>query len=174
MGNVSKERYKELDEWGICHSCKKKFKAPGKQFCLDCLDKKKAITARYRENHPLTDEQKAVRAEHRKKLYNERKENGLCIRCGKPATHGKYCYKHYIQMRKDSLRRSQKATLARHERGLITDYRKENRLCYYCGKPIEEDNPTRACNACRQRQSEASKKAIENTPWKRSNHAMFM
>lgn len=105
MGDISKERYKELDEWGVCHCCQKKFKAPGKQYCPDCLDKSKKARARYRKEHPPTDEQKAANLERQRKLYEERKKNGLCVKCGKLATNGRLCHECYI---KEKNRRSYK------------------------------------------------------------------
>lgn len=170
----SKERYKELDEWGICHRCKKRPKAPGKQYCFDCLEKIREIKASYIAEHPLSEDKKREYNENKVKEYARRKEAGLCVYCGKkPATHGRFCYEHYLHSLNLQREIRAKQKLANPEKVNIRAFRKENRLCCYCGKPIEEGNPTQACNDCRKRRSEIATTANKNHVWRSDNKKAF-
>lgn len=174
MPRISKERYQELDEWGICHRCQKKFKAPGKQFCFDCLEKIRELKASYRAEHSLSEDKKKEYKENKVKEYARRKEAGLCVYCGKkPATHGRFCYEHYLLNARLQKEAKAKYKLANSEKVNIAEFRKENRLCCYCGKPIEEGNPTQACNDCRKRRSEIATIANKNHVWRSDNKKAF-
>lgn len=91
----------------------------------------------------------------------------------KTATHGLYCYEHSIEAKRHSQKMSEKRKQQRHERGLVPDYRKENKLCLWCGKPIEEENIKKGFLVCqyhRELFSEYSKKA-ENCPYRLATKA---
>lgn len=144
--NWKKNRLTEyLDAHKLCHGCMKNEKFGKKQYCPECLEK-----IAMRSLKPGSRET----AERRRERYYSHKENGICIRCHRPATHGIYCYRHYIEMRKISAERARKYAF----RGVPTvyDIRKANHLCRVCGKPIEEGNTTQWCNACRERQSKVA------------------
>lgn len=86
----------------------------------------------------------------------KKKKNRICIRCQERATHGLYCYEHSIQAKKRSVARAEASKRKRHDRGLIDQYRINNHLCRWCGKPAT--GGTMACDYHRKIFAEASKK----------------
>lgn len=67
----------------------------------------------------------------------------ICVRCSKEATHGMYCYEHYIKGHRRSRERAENAKARRHDRGLVTIERKNNGLCLWCGETAM--NGTNVC-----------------------------
>lgn len=121
--------YEWLTEMGLCHRCRKRTVVSGKKFCIECLEKIRE------ENHARYDSEYAKNYQkRRRKIYAEKKEKGICVRCKKDATHGMYCYEHYIKERRRRIKRAETEKRKRHERGLIPEERKANGLCIWCGK----------------------------------------
>lgn len=82
----NKEQYWICKNNGICTKCHSRDAIPGKSLCADCRDKN---NDRRRGKRVIeTVEQKAKRAESKRRLYHYRKENGLCVRCGEKAVSG--------------------------------------------------------------------------------------
>ena len=125
--------YEWLTEMGLCHKCRKEHVVPGKKFCYDCLDKIREDNAKRYDREKAKEYQK-----RRREIYREKKKNGICIRCSKPAPHGMYCYECSIKTRRRNKERSRIRKLEQHERALIPDKRKENGLCRWCGKQAIE------------------------------------
>lgn len=146
---TNEEYYAMLDRAHLCHRCHKEKAFPGRKWCPECLEKKVMNNARQRERVRANPELIQKRQDYARALYHQRKDAGLCTRCGKPATHGTYCYEHYIWMKRQIQKRTQKHRREALDRVNVRDYRRENRLCWFCGAPIEDGNPTKACNACR-------------------------
>lgn len=92
-----------------------------------------------------------------KKNYQEKKRQGICIRCNKKATHSLYCYEHWTQQKRKSTQRAQIRKRDRHERGLINEYRLSHGLCLWCGE--KASGGTHACDKHRAIFLEASLKA---------------
>lgn len=158
---TNQERIAFLDAYKLCHKCGKNKQFPNRKFCAACLEK---ITL---SNIKRYDRQRAHEYQaRRRELYQEHKAKGICVRCSKAATNGLYCYEHSIEAKRHSQRMAEKRKIERHDRGLIPEYRKENNLCYYCGKPIEDSvHHGRACNACAEKMSEYSMKG-DKTYWR--------
>ena len=157
---TSQEKYALLDKLGLCHRCEKAKPIPNRKYCPDCLEK---IAL---DNAKRYDSQKAREYQSRRReIYQQKKEQGICVRCTKKATHGLYCYEHSIGAKRHSAEIASRRKRERHERGLIPDFRRENRLCLYCAKPKEENN-TQICNACRKKASEYSAMA-DKTKWRK-------
>lgn len=152
--------YEWLTQMGLCHKCRKNKVAPNKKFCFDCLEKIREINL----NRYDSEKAKAYQ-ERRREIYRQKKENGICIRCNKRATHGMYCYECYIKQRRRNIERAEKAKISRHERGLIPEERKRNGLCLWCGKKAV--NGINACEKHRDIFSQAAKKAAKNDEWMR-------
>ena len=138
----------------LCHRCRKERQAPGRKFCFDCLDKI------HEENVKKYDPEQAKKyQERRRELYRQKKEKGICIRCKKKATHGMYCYEHYIKAHRRSSERAENAKIERHERGLIPEERKIYGLCLWCGEQAMEG--TNVCERHSKIFSDAGRKAVK-------------
>lgn len=138
---TSKEKYALLDKYNLCHKCEKAKQMPNRKFCPECLEK---IS---NDNQKRYNPEKAHEYQKRRReIYAEKKNNGICIRCTAPATHGLYCYEHSISAKRRSQETSARRKRERHERGLITDYRLEHGLCLRCGQT--NDTNTKLCSKC--------------------------
>lgn len=164
----NRERLELLDKLNLCHKCEKAPQMPNRKFCAECLEKIAEYNAKRYD--PLKAHEYQAR---RRELYQQKKEQGICVRCSKPATHGLYCYEHSIKEKKRSQINAARRKRERHARGLIPEYRIKNRLCLRCGTPIEQDNNTLFCNECRKKCSEWSKigdksyqKQLNNLIWR--------
>lgn len=160
---TSKEKYALLDKLGLCYECHKAKQFGKWKYCPECLEKIAARNARKWAQSIPEERKKAT--EKAKARRHKRKEEGLCPLCGKPATHGIYCYEHSIKEKRHHQELAAKAKQARHDRGLIPDYRKANRLCLQCGAPIEDGNDTMYCNFHREKMVEYNRMA-DSTLWK--------
>lgn len=136
-----KDQYDWYKSHGICVHCRHEKAAKGHVLCLNCLDDARV---RYYKNH--AEERKKRWAEHREEeqarkraLYHERKEQGLCTKCGKPARFGTFCYTCYI-------RQKARRVAASDARGNIRQIREENGLCLKCGEPLNTNK--KLCAKC--------------------------
>lgn len=144
--------YEWLTKMGLCHKCRRNKVAPEKKFCFECLEKIRLLNAKNYDS-----EKAKVYQKRRREIYEQKKETGICVRCDGKATHGLYCYEHYIKERRRTKNRAEKAKSKRHCRGLLTEYRKNNNLCLWCGNPAIPGK-----NCCEKHSimfSEAGKKA---------------
>lgn len=131
---TSQEKYALLDKLNLCHKCEKVRPAPGKKYCFDCLDK---ISE---QNAKRYDPQKAKEYQQRRReIYQKKKQQGICVRCSKPATHGLYCYECSIKAKRKNAATAERRKRERHDRGLIPDQRRELGLCLRCGNPAKND-----------------------------------
>ena len=164
----NKERLELLDKLNLCHKCEKAPQMHNRKFCPECLEKIAEYNAR------KYDSEKAHQYQaRRREIYRQKKEQGICVRCLKPATHGLHCCEHSIEAKRRSQINASRRKRQRHERGLIPEHRIQNRLCLRCGTSIEQDNNTLFCNECRRKCSEWSKmgdksyqKQLNNAMWK--------
>lgn len=161
-----RKRIEWLDKYNMCHKCGKQKKAPGRQFCFDCLDNI-ADTSRRRYDPEKARDYQARRRE----LYQLHKSAGICVRCSKPATHGMYCMEHSIKEKRQSSERAKSEKQKRRERGLVPDYRKNNDLCRWCGKPIDFKHG-QVCAECAAKLSEYSKRG-DKSEWRGMNDLVF-
>lgn len=149
----NQERIKLLDKHNLCHKCEKARQLPNRKFCAECLEK---IA---QENADRYSPEKAHEYQNRRReIYREKKAKGICVRCTKPATHGMYCYECSIKAKKRNNINAQRRKRERHERGLVPQYRIANKLCWYCGKAIEDNKHGYACAECAKVMSEHGKK----------------
>lgn len=159
---TNEEYYAMLDRCHLCHKCHKEKAFPGRKFCPECLEKITLKNAKQYERVRANPELVQKRRDYRRAWYHQHKDAGLCARCGKPATYGRYCYEDYIRMRRRAQKQTEKRRREALDRVNIRDYRRDNHLCWYCGAPIEDGNPTKACNTCRAKHGEWLQK---NNTW---------
>lgn len=117
----------------------------------------------YFEEYQKINKEK-IYAAHRE-AYKEKKENGICVRCAKKATHGLYCRDHYIAEKRKSADRSQIRKNQRQEKGLINEYRRQQGLCLWCGE--KATGGTCACDKHRAIFAQASQKSMGREYWAR-------
>lgn len=106
--------------------------------CPSCAEKR---AERDRKLHS-TEEWKAKDREFHKKLYERRKAQGLCPKCGKPAIPGKsQCLECNLKRRKRYLKKELKSNLTKRE---AKEY---FNMCRCCGKdkPIEGKKLCKSC-----------------------------
>lgn len=173
----SSDRYYWLKEHGICVNCGCVEAEPNRTMCFDCAERARSRDKKYRikkkNDNPNYLKERAASDRDR---YNRHKANGICVRCAKKATHGMYCYEHFIRERRRSINRAQQQRNERHDRGLIPEYRSANGLCFYCGNPIEDylkKTGCKACAACREKISAISSEHNRNHPWRADNRLIF-
>jgi hypothetical protein len=111
-----KEEYYWYKSHKICVICHSEEAEPGRVRCFECGEKQ-----RLRDLKRKRDPEE--RAKQRKKLIQRKKEQGICVRCSKKATHGVHCYEHYIYMR----RKNREYRTGKHF--------DEIGLCRICGEP---------------------------------------
>ena len=144
--------YEWLTQMRLCHKCRKNKAAPNRKYCFDCLDKIRENNAKRYDPDRAKEYQK-----RRREIYREKKKNGICVRCNKKATHGMYCYEHYIKAHKRSAERAQNAKAERNDRGLIPTERRNKGLCLWCGEKAV--NGTNVCGRHSKIFSDAGRKA---------------
>lgn len=153
----SKEKYELLDKLQLCHRCEKAKQFHNRKYCENCLEK---IS---NENAARYSKEKAHEYQtRRREIYKEKKQNGICVRCSKKATHGIYCYDCFIKAKINNKKTSEKRKAERHERGLVTEFRKENGLCLQCGEKAYGTY----CEKCQKEKIEILKKAREKSPFR--------
>ena len=155
--------WKETRAWRrehhICTHCGKRDAAYGFVQCPECQQKLADYQEQYRERKVICDRQRR----------EERRKNGLCPKCGKPidGTHAlcESCHK------KKRIRDRRRQIRMRVNKIHIDGF------CVYCG---EEAVPgKRLCkrhydSACANLvKARASRKALSDHPWKRSNDICF-
>lgn len=161
-----KENRKFYRQYHICTYCGKIKVFGSERICPECRVKQN------NERKPLTEEQKQKYGERfkiqQKTLYQQRREQGICTRCGKrQAEYGKakcgICLAKDVEMHKRK----------RFDKPNIKEYRKENRLCYYCGQPIDTDKG-QVCSSCLERCRQNGIKSSQNNKyWKQENILIF-
>ncbi len=150
-------------EWyrdkGICIQCLRYDASSGKVRCEVCLAKNAEGARKYRAKM-----QSVSQAEKSRKLRESRKEQGLCIWCGKPRSSYSNVFCIDCRIKNQRKNNARKKGVARSERPLYG-------MCYRCGKPVYPGE--RLCQECR-------KQSIENLPekhiiqsWKQDNNRVF-
>lgn len=153
-------------ENNICTNCGKVKVPKGERICPECR------ANRENKRKPLTEQQRAQYNKafrwQQKILYQQRKEQGICTRCGKrKAILGKK--KCGICLQKDA----EFHRLKYMDKPNVREYRGNNHLCYYCGNPIDL-KMGKICSSCLEKCRQNGKAAShKNDYWKMDNKAIF-
>lgn len=151
---------------GICPYCRTEKLFGSERSCPECRVKRIEFVEKNRRKNLKRSNERSN--EYHKKTYLERKQKGLCVRCGKRQVKNgnAYCKQCLIKKREYEKK-------AREKRGILIprSERVANGLCYICGAPIEAG---RLCKCCAER-------AISNLPddrgggsyWKGQNKLIF-
>ena len=158
MKKYLKERRETLLSLGLCPICGKHEIFPHERSCLECRAK---IAIR---------QKKRSQKERSKKVYDERKEKGLCPRCGKEKPEEGHAWCKTCLKKKQRYRNWKGKPNIRAERDA-------EMLCIGCGKP-ERVEGKKYCPDCYRLKLYAVKKMQEkrdenyNKSWKESNMKM--
>lgn len=126
---MTKEDYKWFKDRKICTQCRKEKVYQNKTMCIECLDKIKEMSEKYRSQ----------KSKEQRKKYIKRKRElciafGVCREClKKPAKVGLKCTECYA---KELQRRE------RNRKTVKRNIRVELGLCYFCGDPVVEGKRT--------------------------------
>lgn len=160
-------KYQELYAWyknmGICPQCGTNKSAPHRVRCEECLAKNAESAEKQRKIRPRNTGHKS----YIKSLREQRKENGLCIWCGKSicSTSTVYCIDCRI---KNQRKNEQRKT------GVLRSERYEYGLCYICGKKAMQGK--KLCEDCYSRSVgnlPQSKDSKNYRNWKEQNKLIF-
>ena len=146
----------------LCTQCGKEKVPETQKICPECRIK----ISKYRK--PLTDSQKENFRKQQDLLYQKRKEQGICTRCGKRKAMADKA-KCGICLAKDA------ETHRRRHMGRpnIKEYREENHLCYHCGNKIDVETG-RLCSICLEKcRQNGIKSGGGNEYWKQDNNLIF-
>ena len=146
----------------ICTECRKEKVFGSEKICPECRAKKN----NYRK--PLDDKQKIRMNEYSRGTYKSRIEANMCTKCGKrhPVKGKKKCA---ICLNYDAEIHRKR----RYGKKNIREYRKENHLCYYCGKEIDRKTG-QLCKSCWEKCVENGMKSSgKNLYWKNDNKLTF-
>ena len=150
-----------LYEWrkrmGLCVKCGKEKPFAGYVHCAECIEKVEEASRKC-----WADPEKRIRYnkhgnERKKELIRERKENGLCPRCGRPIKSGTYIYCKQCREKKNAARRTQNSRRP-------GDHFKERiaaGVCMYCGEEVVPGY--KLCETCLNRTRDNFRKANERS-----------
>lgn len=164
--NERKRKDKEFcRENHICTTCQKERVYGDEKTCLSCREKASLTRKAYTEEQKM--KYKKISMESARKTRERLLENGKCPVCKKrKLEEGKK--KCRLCLDKDAERQR----LKRINQQNIREYRKKNKLCYFCGGIIE-DKSKNVCNACSDNMVKSSAKASKNKYWKQQNNLIF-
>ena len=121
---------------GICVNCKTREAEPGKTLCLECQEKSRIKNRRALEKMTEQEKQERYRRnnERYRRVYAERKQKGVCVKCGKrKSVAGRtLCI--------DCLVKSRRRKDRRYNNEIERNERPEYGLCYVCAQPVCEES----------------------------------
>lgn len=174
----ARKNYQYYKKVGICTKCKKEKSMPNKTICEDCSEKKRKYDKKRSDERKRNPEKRAEHNAKKRQYYWDRKAAGMCTRCGsKPAKYGTVCYECYIKRLRRDRETCERQKRERHERGLISEIRRQNGECLQCGVSLsdtDKEQEYKLCQECRIRIAEYAKKGAENNPFRKGNRLIFI
>lgn len=144
----SKLYYAGYQQAGVCPKCRKNSILGDEKTCPECRAiYAEAMTKYIKKNREQWNE---YQKKMHKKAVNERREKGLCVRCGRKREDQRFknCERCRKTMREQSRDKREKLNITSRE------YRRENGLCFFCGEPVVDG--LKVCERCRQRNKAAA------------------
>jgi len=140
MATYRNETRKFNKEHNICTMCRHEIVYDGFSTCEMCREKQKEYSAKFysKETEVKRKERKRKQAEYMRDKRAKRKEQGVCVECGKKlcANSQIHCIEHYIANKNNytpvEIPREQRVGYG---------------LCYTCGNEIE-NTQYKLCNCC--------------------------
>lgn len=139
-----REIYAFRKENGICVRCGKEKAYKNSVNCLECRMEHREQSMRSHYKHREDKGYLQKKAETSAKIYNKRKEQHICIRCGKPMSE---CVKTVV-CKRCSVIVNRNERERRHEQGVLPRELKGNGVyCAICAKPVEKQG-NKLCDRC--------------------------
>ena len=133
----------------ICPICKKRKIEPNKKMCYECAGKRQD---EYYEKC-IKEKKKLANREYKTRIAKERRENGVCYRCGKhKVADGGLCQ--YCKAKQKRYRDAVRKDIPRSE---WTSYGR----CYCCGKQEQYDGH-KVCKDCYEKRLKTIPSMLEN------------
>lgn len=128
---------RQLHEAGLCVDCKREdaYTMAGHWHCYECSRKAAARITNMRKQADYNTKRRL----HDRALENERREKGLCFRCGKPLTDTRY--------KTCELCRAKIAEYKRLRYGKVNYPRGANDICWRCNKRPKMEGH-KVCEVC--------------------------
>lgn len=146
------ENYDWHKQHKICVNCGNDNACVNSIYCPECGEKKREQNKKYASEH--REENKKRCSEYNKKIYAERKEKGLCTKCGKHKVIHGHALCLSCKVKKD--RRKD----PRYNNEFDRSIRNGLGLCYVCAKPLNRYD--KLCDDCYDRASKTMKKTNAN------------
>ena len=129
LNKNTREERAFLKSIGICPRCRKNMIFEGENTCPECkaYNTNGATRLREKDRENYNEKQKVLH----KKIYDQRKENGLCTRCGKRKADYGYFTCGVCRSKDRKRRRAKYGKPDRQERF-------NQGLCYFCDNPVKE------------------------------------
>lgn len=160
---------------GICVNCCSEKAAKGRAKCLNCLDddsvRKMLERSKWTpEKRETVNRSRSVRS---KKQWQERKESGLCPRCGKRKPESGY-----VQCKYCRFKVAKQAEKLRRKRGALPkDLMCDGYHCVCCGGEVYK---TKVCESCKksllknlEKANETNRDSANNNSWHNTNKNFF-
>lgn len=170
MRQYGRENYSLLHSLKLCVKCKAQdaYTLSGRIMCAECAEKSNAGRRAWRRKHGAEIQEEANR--RNRERYWRRREQGLCVRCGKPSGEAQMCGKCKA---KNNGERNDK----HHREGMTpAGLRGKDGKCYFCvDAPAAEG--FRVCEKCleRLREMTRNRQRTDNSGhyWRRDNRMIF-
>lgn len=128
----SRSEYAFYKSLGICPTCRHEKAAPGRVNCLNCLTNRRVYNEKYKRTCPpqVMKKNRENSVKKMKELREYRKQNGLCVACGKkPARKERTsCYECALKDKNRHKRERERLETNKHE--------KPSNICYMCDKAV--------------------------------------
>lgn len=149
-------------EHHLCVDCGKVKVPESEKTCPECRAKR----SKWRK--PLSEKIKSDFKHYQKSLYYQRKEQGICTKCGKRKSMPNKV-KCGICLAKDAENHRKKKLNKQNTK----EYRKENHLCYHCGNEIDVTDG-QLCSSCLEKcRLNGIKGGGGNEYWEQDNKLIF-
>lgn len=148
---------------GVCTRCGQEdaYTMAGRKLCADCCDRARIVNNRYR----ITDKGRETQRRCEARKVARRREEGLCIRCGKRKAKAASCLCHYCTAKAaERAREKRMASSANWPRG-------SNGYCYTCNKRPAASG-RKICETCYGVLMASKRKPAEDHPFRLADLAM--
>lgn len=128
---MDKEEYDFLKRLGLCPVCKTKNDSKIYIVCANCREDK----LKYYKQYYKSEEYRQMKSNKAMERYNKRKENGICVICGKNnAAKGKVKCEFCLAKKRAYSRKAYSKKI-----DMSMDERRDNGICIRCNSPVYKD-----------------------------------